>query len=191
MALAWGDLNGVRIDVIPGLRTRRWKVCRGHARESAVAHVPTASLNDLLSGPLAGRMTRGPDMHDFATGVMNDEKDIDCPEEDRPDAEEVAGPDFAGMRAKKIAPAWRWLSAMDASHVLRNGSGGDRDAQPCRLHLDPFLPGQEVLGRHANGMPGSRTDDPCRAIVAGDVFVAEPAATDGDIDFQPPTTPSA
>ena len=62
MALAWGDLNGVRIDVIPRLRTRRWKVCRGHARESAVAHVPTASLNDLLSGPLAGRMTRGPDM---------------------------------------------------------------------------------------------------------------------------------
>jgi hypothetical protein len=111
--------------------------------------IPTASLDDLLARPLAGRMTRRSDMHDFATGVMNDEKDIDCPEEDSLDAKEVAGPDFAGMRGKKIAPARRRLSSMDASHVLRDGSGGDRDAQPCQLRLDPFLSPQEVLGRHA------------------------------------------
>jgi hypothetical protein len=58
--------------------------------------IPTASLDDLLPRPLACRMTRGSDMHDFGTGVMNDEKDIDCPEQDRLDAEEVAGPDSQG-----------------------------------------------------------------------------------------------
>ncbi len=109
----------------------------------------TASLDDLLSRPLACRVACGSDMHDFPTGVMNDEKDMDCPEEDRLDAEEVAGPDFTGMRGEKIAPARRWLSSMDASHVLRDGPGGYRDAQSCQLRLDTFLSPQKVLGRHA------------------------------------------
>ncbi len=111
--------------------------------------IPTASLDDLLSRPLACRVARGSDVHDLPTDVMNDEKDIDCPEEDRLNAEEVAGPGFTGMRGEKIAPARRWLSSMGASHVLRDGPGGDRDAQSCQLRLDTFLSPQEVLGRHA------------------------------------------
>ncbi len=67
--------------------------------------IPTASLDDLLSRPLACRVARGSDVHEFPTGVMNDEKDIDCPEEDRLNAEEAAGPDFTGMQGKKITPA--------------------------------------------------------------------------------------
>ena len=111
--------------------------------------IPTASLDDLLSRPRACRVARGSDVHDLPTDVMNDEKDIDCPEEDRLNAEEVAGLDFTGMRGEKIAPARRWLSSMDTSHVLRDGPGGDRDAQSCQLRLDTFLSPQEVLGRHA------------------------------------------
>ena len=42
--------------------------------------IPTASLDDLLSRPLACRVARCSDVHDLPTGVMNDEKDIDCPE---------------------------------------------------------------------------------------------------------------
>jgi hypothetical protein len=37
------------------------------------------------------------------------------------------------MRGEKIAPARRWRSSMDASHVLCNGPGGDRDAQSCSV----------------------------------------------------------
>ncbi len=111
--------------------------------------IPTASLDDLLSRPLACRVARGSDMHDLPTDVMNDEKDIDCPEEDRLNAEEVAGPDFTGMRGEKIAPARRWLSSMDASHVLGDGPRGDRETQSFQLGLDTFLSPKDVLSRHA------------------------------------------
>ncbi len=111
--------------------------------------IPTASLDDLLSRPLACRVARCSDVHDLPTGVMNDEKDLDCPEEDRLNAEEVAGPDFMGMRGEKIAPARRWRSSMDASHVLRDGPCGDRDAQSCQLCLNSLLYPQDVLGRDA------------------------------------------
>lgn len=69
--------------------------------------LPTTSLDDLSSGPFARRVTCGSHMHDFSTGVMNDEKDVDCPEQDCLDAEEIAGPDLAGMRSEKIAPVRR------------------------------------------------------------------------------------
>ena len=66
--------------------------------------IPTASFEDLPPCPLACRVTCGSDMHDLPTGVMNDEKDVDRPEQDCLDAEEIAGPDFAGMRSEEIAP---------------------------------------------------------------------------------------
>ena len=59
--------------------------------------IPTASLHDLPPCPLAGWMPCRFDMYDLSAGVMNDEEDIDRPEEDRLDAEEIAGPDFTGM----------------------------------------------------------------------------------------------
>ncbi len=70
---------------------------------------------------------------------MKDEKDIDCPEEDRLNAEEVAGPDFTGVRGEKFAPARRWLSSMDASHVFGDGPGRDLEAQSGQLRLDTLL----------------------------------------------------
>lgn len=59
-------------------------------------------------------------MHDLPTGVVNDKKDIDCPEEDRFNAEEVAGPNFAGVRAEKLSPTRRWFSSMDAANASAN-----------------------------------------------------------------------
>jgi hypothetical protein len=88
-------------------------------------------------------------MNNFPTGMMNDEKDIDRPEEDCLDAEEVTGPDFVGVCGEKTSPTRRWFSLMDASHVLGDGSRRDREAQSCQLRLDTFLSPQDVLGRHA------------------------------------------
>jgi hypothetical protein len=111
--------------------------------------IPTAGLEDLPPCPLAGRVTSGSDMNDFPTGMMNDEKDIDRPEEDCLDAEEVTGSDFVGVRGEKTSPDWRWFSLMDASHVLGDGPCRDREAQSCQLRVDTFLSPQDVLGRHA------------------------------------------
>ncbi len=111
--------------------------------------IPTASLHDLPPCPLTGRMQRRFDMYDLSAGVMNDEEDIDCSEEDRLNAKEVAGPDFAGMRGEKIAPARRLRSTMDAPHVLGDCPRGDRGAQSCQLGLDTFLSPQLVFRRHA------------------------------------------
>jgi hypothetical protein len=38
-------------------------------------------------------MLRYPEVQDFPAGVMNDEEDVERPEEDCLDAEEVTGPD--------------------------------------------------------------------------------------------------
>jgi len=38
-------------------------------------------------------MLRYPEVQDFAAGVVNYEEDVERPEEDRLDAEEVTGPD--------------------------------------------------------------------------------------------------
>ena len=132
--------------------------------------IPTASLDDLLSRPLACRVACGSDVHDLPTDVMNDEKDIDCSEEDRLNAEEVAGPDFTGMRGEKITPARRWRSSMDASHVLRNGPGGDRDTQSCQLCLDPALPtppGSSALAPITAILPATATLTPNKSLAVG------------------------
>ena len=111
--------------------------------------ISTASLDDLPSRPLACRVERGSDMHDFPTGVMDDEKDIDRPEEDRLDAEEIASPDFTRVQREKIPPARRRSSSMNAPHVLRDGPGRDFESQSCQLRLDTFLSPQEVFSCHA------------------------------------------
>jgi hypothetical protein len=80
--------------------------------------IPTASLDDLPTCPLACRVTSGPDMNDFSTAMMNDEKDVDCPKQDCLDAEEIAGPDLLGMRGEKMSPARRWSSATEAIRCL-------------------------------------------------------------------------
>ncbi len=111
--------------------------------------IPTACLHDLPSCPLACRVPCRADMHDFPTAVMNNEKDVDCPEQDRLNAEEVTGPDLLSMGGEKTAPVRRWLSSMDASHILRDGPRRDLETQLDQLRLDTFLSPQEVLSCHA------------------------------------------
>ena len=55
--------------------------------------VPATAFDKLLCHPLGCRMLRYPEVQDFPAGVMNDEEDVERPEEDCLDAEEVTGPD--------------------------------------------------------------------------------------------------
>ena len=55
--------------------------------------VPATAFDKLLCHPIGCRMLRYPDVQDFPAGVMNDEEDVERPEEDCLDAEEVTGPD--------------------------------------------------------------------------------------------------
>jgi hypothetical protein len=49
--------------------------------------VPTAAFDDLLCRPLGGRMRRHMHVENLPAGVMDHEEDVECPKEDRLDAE--------------------------------------------------------------------------------------------------------
>ena len=55
--------------------------------------VPATAFDKLLRHPLGCRMLRYPEVQDFPAGVVNYEEDVERPEKDRLDAEEVTGPD--------------------------------------------------------------------------------------------------
>ena len=55
--------------------------------------VPTAAFNNLLCRPLGDRMRRHMHVENLPAGVMDDEEDVECPKEDRLDAEEITRPD--------------------------------------------------------------------------------------------------
>jgi hypothetical protein len=45
--------------------------------------IPTARLDDLPPRPFVGRMPGRPNMNNLAAGMVNDEKDVNRPEQDR------------------------------------------------------------------------------------------------------------
>ena len=55
--------------------------------------IPTAAFDNLLCRPLGGRMRRHMHVENLSAGVMDDEEDVECPKEDRLDAEEITCPD--------------------------------------------------------------------------------------------------
>jgi len=55
--------------------------------------IPTAAFDNLLCRPLGGRMRRHMHVENLSAGVMDDEEDVECPKEDRLNAEEIARPD--------------------------------------------------------------------------------------------------
>jgi hypothetical protein len=87
MALARGDLNGVRAWSILRRRTRREAgaitVVAVMNEEAWWLGVPTAAFNNLLCRPLGGRMRRHMHVENLPAGVMDDEEDVECPKEDR------------------------------------------------------------------------------------------------------------
>ena len=54
--------------------------------------VPTAAFDDLLCRPLPGRMLRHLHVEHLPAGVMDHEEDVECPKEDRLDAEKITRP---------------------------------------------------------------------------------------------------
>ena len=110
MAFAFGERNGVRIDLMPSACSR----CAKPSAVTAVAvvdqiswrpAVPATGFDDLASGPLCGRVTGDAQMNHFAVEMVNDEEDIDRPEQQRLDAEEVTGPDLACLQRQECSPA--------------------------------------------------------------------------------------
>ena len=55
--------------------------------------VPAAAFDNLLCRPLGGRMRRHMHVDNLSAGVMDVEEDVECPKEDRLDAEEITRPD--------------------------------------------------------------------------------------------------
>lgn len=91
--------------------------------------IPIACLSNLSSCPLAGRVAGRSHMHDLPAGMMNDEEDVDGPEQDRLDAEEITGPDITRMGGQKPASGRRWRSPADATHVPGDGPRRHLEAQ--------------------------------------------------------------
>ena len=93
--------------------------------------VPAAAFHDLLRHPVRGRMPSRPDVEHFPAGVIDSEEYIQGPEEDRLDAEEIAGPYRRGVLLEEPAPAWRWIPIPWTTHILCNAPGRDLKTKPC------------------------------------------------------------
>src|SRR5215475_6643186 len=79
MALARGDLNGVRTWAIPRLHTRRSNVGAITAvavmnEETSRSSVPRAAFDHLLRRPRGGRMPRHMNIDNLPTGVMDNDR---------------------------------------------------------------------------------------------------------------------
>jgi hypothetical protein len=99
--------------------------------EARRAVIPAAAFHDLLRHPLGCRMLGHLDVENLAAGVMDHEKDVERPEKDRLDAEEVTGPDRRRMLLEKRAPAGRRSTPVPrATHILGHGPGRDLKAKP-------------------------------------------------------------
>src|ERR1700730_8062500 len=100
---------------------------------------PAAELDDLPACPFGRRMPRRLDVENFPVGVINNEEDIKRLKEDRPYAEEVAGPNRRRVLLEERAPTRRRLPIPRTTHILSNAPRRDPETKPCQLRLDPPL----------------------------------------------------
>ena len=97
MALARGDLNGANlgntniahptiecgtITAVAVMNEKSWRLA-----------IPGTEFDNLLSRPRGGGIRRHVHVENLPAGVMDDEEDVECPKEDRLDAEEITRPD--------------------------------------------------------------------------------------------------
>jgi hypothetical protein len=101
--------------------------------------IPAAALDDLPACPFGRRMPRRLDVENFPVGVINNEEHIKRMKEDRPHAEEVAGPNRRRVLLEERAPTRRRLAIPRTTHILSNGPRRDPETKPCQLRLDPPL----------------------------------------------------
>ena len=90
-----------------------------------------------------------PDVKNLPAGVINNKKDRQCAEEDRLDAEEVAGPYRRGVLLEERAPSRRWRPVPGAPHILGDAARRNPEAKPRQLRLDSPLPPEAVFRSHA------------------------------------------
>ena len=110
--IAHPPIEAAAITVVAVMNEEAWRLA-----------VPTAAFDDLLCRPRGGRMRRHMHVENLPAGVMDDEEDVECPKEDRLDAEETL-------------------------HVLGDGSGRKFEPEPRQFGLDPSLSPQLVLSGH-------------------------------------------
>jgi hypothetical protein len=108
MSLARGDLNGVRICLMPRLFNRRSE----HLPVAAVAvmdektrwfTIPATAFDDLVRHPLCCGMASHLNMQDLAVGMTDRKENTEGLEPDRLHAEEIASPDIPGMPLEKFS----------------------------------------------------------------------------------------
>src|SRR6202035_5508737 len=107
--------------------------------KARVPPIPAAALDDLPACPFGRRMPRPLDAENFPVGVINNEEHIKRLKEDRPHAEEVAGPNRRRVLLEERAPTRRRLPIPRTMHILSNAPRRDSETKSCQLRLDPPL----------------------------------------------------
>lgn len=111
--------------------------------------VPGTGFYDLPRSPIGWWITRDLDRKHLAAGMIAHKKDIEGPGKDRPDAEEITGPDISDVPLEEFPLTWRRSPVIGSAHVLGGGPGRDSKFQPGEFGLQSPLALQGVLRGHA------------------------------------------
>src|SRR5690348_9405438 len=82
--------------------------CRAIVNEkSRWPPIPGTAFDNLLGGPFRRRVARHASVQDFSIGVPDHEEDIERLEQNRLNAEKIAGPYVRCVMLQELSPAWR------------------------------------------------------------------------------------
>ena len=107
--------------------------------------VTVARRHHLLSEPLRRRMGRYSGVDDFSRAMIDNEDDIQRPEPNGLNGEQIASPDLLGVLGQTAPPIGRRLTVLGPAHVLGDGAGADSESQLGELRLNPPLAPEGVL----------------------------------------------
>ena len=92
--------------------------------------ITITGLYHLLSQPIGRGMSSDSDMHDLPRAVTDDEEDVQCPEPDGLNREEIASPKVLRLLSEKLAPTWRRPPVPRLAHVLSDRPSADLVTKP-------------------------------------------------------------
>src|SRR6201982_3681170 len=118
-------------------------------QESRWRSIPGAAFHDLLRGPVRCRMPRHCHVEDIPVRAPDDEEDVTRLEQDRRDAQKVAGPNVRCVPRQELSPCHGRAPAATPAHIFGHGPGGNLKPQPCQFGLDALLTPKAILGSHA------------------------------------------
>src|SRR5215469_10449767 len=99
--------------------------------------IPGATFHNLLCRPFGARVRRHVDVENLPAGVIDQAEDVECPKEDRLDAEEIARPDGRCVSLQEYPRTREGTSIVVSTHVLGDCSGRSFEPEPRQFGLDP------------------------------------------------------